>query len=102
MRTLIAAFAVAIPCLAAPAQAEITRHIAQMFCGPTAEVEASLGVTHKKVFQGQSGSTSDREGQIWIDAQGGYFVIQRMKSENLSCVVLGGSNLKKVQGQGDT
>jgi len=101
MRTLIAAFAAAIPCLAIPAQAEISRHVGQMFCGPTAEVEASIAETHKKTFQGQSGSTSDREGQIWIGKDGSYFVIQRMKSEALSCVVLGGSGLKKVQGQGD-
>lgn len=86
---------------AIPARAEITKHIGSMYCGPTAEVEGSLSSNHAKMYAGQSGSTSDREGQIWIGKDGSYFVVQRMKSQDLSCVVLGGFGLKKVQGPGD-
>lgn len=100
MKKLIAATVVAFIAWAIPARAEISKHIGSMYCGPTAEVEASLS-GHTKMFAGTSGSTSDREGQIWVGKGGSYFVVQRMISQGLSCVVLGGFGLKKVQGPGD-
>lgn len=101
MRKLVAVIIAAFFAWAIPARAEISKHIGSMYCGPTAEVEGSLMPNHAKMFSGQSGSTSDREGQIWIGKGGSYFVVQRMKSQGLSCVVLGGFGLKKVQGPGD-
>jgi len=102
MRRLIAALAVALA-WTVPARAEISQHVSRIYCAPTAEMEGSLASTGlSKFLQGDSGSTGKNIGQIWTDKSGNYFVVQVVPSVGLSCVVLGGSGLKKFQNSGDT
>jgi hypothetical protein len=68
-----------------------------MYSAPTPEMELVLQ-GYDKVMQGASGVVAGSAfAEVWVKQTGaGFFIIQRMDDEGLSCVVLGGDILRPV------
>lgn len=87
MKFVLAA-AVGAAILYSVAHASILKLPAQMYCGQSDEVAAAL-VGYAPKYRGQSGSEGKTIGEVWA-GKDGWFFVQIVPSQNMTCIVLGG------------
>ena len=87
--------ALALLLIATPAVAKIEKQTGMMFCGPVAEIRATLDAYgYKPLMRGVQGSAGKGIGEVLVNSKSEWFVVQFV--DDTACVVLGGQDLKPV------